>query len=158
MAQSKEYALVIEEEQRPVMPVQRSVNFVDHQQEANQEKTQQLNKQLGELINVLYLDRQDNRKPSGSTAPPPTYRCFNCNQESHFSRGCTQPKAEKTKCKFCKVHRTSSHDDAKCNYQQTLAAGQQPVQPPRAPSPVAHSEEAPQTYGHHGYWGWVEFS
>ena len=63
MAQSKEYALGIEEEQRPVLSVQRSVNFVDHQQEAHKEETQQLNKQLGELVNVLYLDRRDNRKP-----------------------------------------------------------------------------------------------
>ena len=133
VAQNKEYALGIKEEARPIAPPARGVHFGDQDQEAQASRprspdhtdhTYELTQRVGQLVHVLYLNRLgEGQAPPKQTPPPggpsgPDYQCFNCNKPGHWARECPKPKANtwaRTK-KFCKFHRTSTHDNSECKH------------------------------------------
>jgi hypothetical protein len=156
----REYALGIEEEARPIAPPARGVHFVDQDQEAQASRphspdhadhTYELTQRVGQLVDVLYLNRLgEGQAPPKQTPPPggpsgPDYRCFNCDEPGHWARECPKPKANtrpRTK-KFCKFHRTSTHDDSECK--RIVRGAPPPVQDQGKPAPSAPEPDTKAT-------------
>ena len=108
VAQNKEYVLGIEEEKRPIALPARGVYFMDQDQEAQASRlhspnhtnhTYELTQRVGQLVDVLYLNRLgEGQAPLKQTPPPggplgPDYQCFNCDKAGHWARECFKPKA-----------------------------------------------------------------